>query len=228
MLTSSEFLPSEREFFDFLKIRFATVGIDFDDIEQYLLASLEISEKRFLLNKSKYFTSSNGKKAQFTATNYSSHALLLYELSRECFLRGRKDLAEKVYFLNIATTTTDLFYEVDLPLKTGCEHPLASVMGRAKFSSTSSLYFYQQCTLGSNLNSIGKEIYPSIDGSLFLYSKASLIGDVKVSGLVILARATYIKDAGPLSDCIVFGESPNLIIKPLSLEIKVNHTVFIS
>ena len=45
MLINSKFLPSEKEFFDFLKIRFATVGIDFNEIEKYLLPSLEISEK---------------------------------------------------------------------------------------------------------------------------------------------------------------------------------------
>ena len=226
MLSSSEFLPSEREFFEFLKIRFATVGIAFDDIEQYLLASLEISEKRFQLNKSKYFTSSNSKKAQFTATHYSSHALLLYQLSRECFLRGRIDLAEKIYFLNVSTTATDLFYEVDLPLRTGCEHPLGSVIGRAQFSESASLYFYQQCTLGSNLNSIGKEVYPVVDGSLFLYSKTTLVGDIKISGLVIAAHATYIKDIGPLNDCIVFGEYPDLVVKPLTKQIVANHSLF--
>jgi serine O-acetyltransferase len=226
VLSSSEFLPSEREFFEFLKIRFATVGIAFDDIEQYLLASLEISEKRFQLNKSKYFTSSNSKKAQFTATHYSSHALLLYQLSRECFLRGRIDLAEKIYFLNVSTTATDLFYEVDLPLRTGCEHPLGSVIGRAQFSESASLYFYQQCTLGSNLNSIGKEVYPVVDGSLFLYSKTTLVGDIKISGLVIAAHATYIKDIGPLNDCIVFGEYPDLVVKPLTKQIVANHSLF--
>ena len=226
MLSNSEFLPSEKEFFDFLKIRFATVGIAFDDIEQYLLSSLEISEKRFQLNKSKYFTSSNGKKAQFTATHYSSHALLLYQLSRECFLRGRIDLAEKIYFLNVSTTATDLFYEVDLPLRTGCEHPLGSVIGRAQFSESASLYFYQQCTLGSNLNSIGKEVYPVVDGSLFLYSKTTLVGDIKISGLVIAAHATYIKDIGPLNDCIVFGEYPDLVVKPLTKQIVANHSLF--
>ena len=226
MLSNSEFLPSKKEFFEFLKIRFATVGIDFNEIEQYLLASLEVSEKRFQLNRSKYFTSGDERRAQFSATHYSSHALLLYQLSRECFLQGRIDLAEKIYFLNISTTATDLFYEVDLPLRTGCEHPLGSVIGRAQFTESSSLYFYQQCTLGSNLNSIGKEVYPSVDGSLFLYSKTTLVGDIKISGLVIAAHATYMKDVGALNDCIVFGEYPDLVVKPLTKQIIANHSLF--
>ena len=226
MPSNSEFLPSKIEFFEFLKIRFATVGVDFDEIEQHLLASLEISEKRFRLNRSKYFASDEGRRARFSATHYSSHALLLYQLSRECFLNGRVDLAEKIYFLNIATTATDLFYEVDLPLRTGCEHPLGSVIGRANFSESSSLYFYQQCTLGSNLNSMGKEVYPSVDGALFLYSKSTLVGDVKTSGMVIVSHATYMKDVGPVNDCLVFGEYPDLVIKPLTKQIIANHSLF--
>ena len=226
MLSNSEFLPSKKEFFEFLKIRFATVGIDFNEIEQYLLASLEISEKRFQLNRSKYFTSGDERRARFSATHYSSHALLLYQLSRECFLQGRIDLAEKIYFLNISTTATDLFYEVDLPLRTGCEHPLGSVIGRAQFTGSSSLYFYQQCTLGSNLNSIGEEVYPSVDGSLFLYSKTTLVGDIEISGLVIAGHATYIKDVGKLADCLVFGEYPDLVVKPLTKKIIANHSLF--
>jgi len=226
VLSNSEFLPSEKEFFDFLKIRFATVGIEFGEIEQYLLASLEISEKRFQSLKTKYFVNSATGSARFSATHYSGHALILYQLSRECFLRGRNDLAEKIYFLNISTTATDLFYEVDLPLKTGCEHPLGSVIGKAQFSKSSSLYFYQQCTIGGNLNSIGQEVYPSVDGSLFLYSKTTLIGDVKISGLVVAGHATYIKNIGPLSDCIVFGEYPDLLIKPLTKQIVANHSIF--
>jgi len=228
MLVNSEFLPSEKEFFEFLKVRFSTVGIDFNDIKDYLMASLEISQIRFKLNKTKNFTSIDGSQARFSTTHYSTHALLLYQLARECFLQGRRDLAEKVYFLNIATTATDLFYEVDLPLKTGCEHPLASVIGRASFSPTSSLYFYQQCILGSNLDLGGHEVYPKVNGSLFLYSKATLVGEIEVTGLVILAHAAYAKDAGQLSNCIVFGSSPDLIIKPLSSEMKLNHSVFFS
>ena len=227
MLSNSEFLPSEKEFFDFLKIRFATVGITFDDIEQYLLASLEISEKRFQLNKSKYFTSSNGKKAQFTATHYSSHALLLYQLSRECFLRGRKDLAEKVYFLNIATTATDLFYEVDLPLRTGCDHPLGSVIGRAVFSAESSLFFRQNCNIGGNRDFQGTPIYPEVFGNLYMNPRSSIIGKCTVLGTVVLANGVYVKDHGLLENVVVFGTSPELTVKPISQLLIAQSSVFL-
>ena len=226
VLSRSDFLPSEQDFFKFLKVRFSTVGLDFDEVKSYLNSALEISEERFILNKSKYYTSSDRLRAQFNSTHYSSHALILYQLARECFLDGRIDLAEKVYFLNVATTATDLYYEIELPMRTGCDHPLGTVIGRADFSSESKLFFNQQCTIGGNFDSHGRAKYPKIDGLIFLHSKSSLIGDIQCSGVVILGHNTYAKDITILKDCLVFGEFPNLIIKPLTKQIVANHSVF--
>lgn len=226
MLFDSEFVPSEKEFFNFLRIRFATVGIDFDEIEPYLVASLETSSRRFQLNKSKYFTSSDGRSAQFSATHYSSHALLLYQLSRECFLKGRRDLAEKIYFLNISTTATDLYYEVDLPLKTGCDHPLGSVIGRAFFGSKSSLFFRQNCNIGGNRDATGTPIYPEVTGMLYMHPRSSIIGECTVSGIVVLGNGVYAKDCGPLENVVVFGSSPDLTIRPITESLITQSSVF--
>jgi serine O-acetyltransferase len=228
VLSNSEFLPSEKEFFDFLKIRFATVGLEFDELNDLGIIdrSMQVSEKRFSSLKTKYFMNPENTKARFVSTHYSGHALILYQIARECFLIGRSDLAEKVYFLNIATTATDLYYEIGLPLRTGCDHPFGTVIGRAEFTSEASLYFNQQCTLGGNLDSHGVPRYPKIDGSLFLHPRASLVGENYVSGLVILSNSTYVKDFGELRDCLIFGVSPNLVVKPLSSQVLSNHSFF--
>lgn len=226
MLSRSDFLPSKREFFEFLKVRFSTVGVSFDEMTSYLDSALEISEKRFILNKSKYYTSSDGLRAQFNATHYSSHALILYQLARECFLDGRKDLADKVYFLNIATTATDLFYEVDLPLRTGCDHPLGSVIGRARFGADSSLFFRQGCNIGGNRNDKGVLIYPEVHGSLYLNPRSSLIGACTILGFVVLSNGAYVKNCELLKDVVVFGISPNLTIKPIKESTVNNSSVF--
>jgi len=216
VLSDSEFVPSKKEFFEFLKIRFATVGINFNEIEQYLLASLEISEKRFQLIKRKYFVNSANVNARFSATHYSGHALILYQLSRECFLQGRNDLAEKIYFLNICTTATDLFYEIDLPIRTGCDHPLGSVIGRAIFDKNSSLFFCQSCNIGNNIDASGKASYPTVLGNLFMNPRSTILGQCTLRGSVILANGTYVKDHGILENVVVFGSSPQLILKPIS------------
>mgnify|MGYP000728141847 CR=1 FL=1 len=223
MLGRSEFIPSKEDFFEFLKVRFSTVGLNFDEIKSHLDAALEVSEQRFILNKSKFYTSSDGLRAQFSATHYSSHALLLYQIARECYLSGRKDLAEKVYFLNVATTATDLYYEVELPIRTGCEHPLGTVIGRASFSRESSLFFYNQNLIGGNFKTEGQTIYPNIEGNLYMFPRSSLVGDVTVEGSVILGNSTYVKDAGLLCDVIVFGSSPKLTFKSLKSDSRLIH-----
>ena len=228
MLSNSEFLPSEKEFYDFLKIRFATVGVNFDELMEagIIERSMQISEKRFSLLKKKYFLNPKNKKARFSATHYSGHALILYQIARECFLSGRSDLAEKVYFLNIATTTTDLYYEIDLPLRTGCDHPFGTVIGRADFSAESMLYFHQQCTVGGNFDSQNVPKYPKVEGLLFLHPRSSLVGETYCSGIVILGNGSYVKNLGTLNDCLIFGEHPDLIIKPLTKQIIANHSLF--
>ena len=223
MLSRSDFLPSKQDFFQFLKVRFSTVGLDFDEVKSYLDSALEISEERFILNKSKYYTSSDGLRAKFNSTHYSSHALILYQLARECFLDGRIDLAEKTYFLNVATTATDLYYEVELPIRTGCEHPLGTVIGRASFSRESSLFFYNQNLIGGNFKTEGQTIYPNIEGNLYMFPRSSLVGDVTVEGSVILGNSTYVKDAGLLCDVIVFGSSPELTFKSLKSDSRLIH-----
>ena len=225
MLANSDFLPSEKEFFEFLKIRFASVGLTLAELETHIWAALKVSEQRFILNKSKYYSSNDGSRAQFNATHYSTHALLLYQIARECFLNGRREIADKVYFLNIVTTSADLFYEVELPLRTGCDHPLGSVIGKANFDNDSSLFFNQNCILGGNFNSNGNIAYPQISGNLFLHPNAVLVGDVTVTGIVVLSNSAYVKDAGNLNDVVVFGNSPNLTTKPISDRLRANHSL---
>ncbi len=45
---------------------------------------------------------------------------------------------------------------------------------------------------------------------------SSLLGDTEIEGRVILSNGACAMDARQLKDCIVFGRSPDLIIKPLS------------
>lgn len=57
---------------------------------------------------------------------------------------GDTVLADKIYYLNKMMNSVDLFYEIELPMHFGLEHPLGTIMGRAKFGDY--FYFYQQCT----------------------------------------------------------------------------------
>ena len=60
--------------------------------------------------------------------------IFLYYLSHEIYANTQNTiLCDKIYYLNKIMNSVDLFYAIELPQKFGAEHPLGSVMGRAKY-----------------------------------------------------------------------------------------------
>ena len=110
-------------------------------------------------------------------------------------------------------SSVDISYEVKLPALWGCDHPLASVIGRGEFDPGATFFFAQNCNIGNN-----RGVYPKIAGNLHMLPNSALLGDTSISGNVVLANGAYVIDGGELSDCIVFGREPELVIKPLSAE----------
>ena len=73
--------------------------------------------------------------------------IFLYYLSHEIYANTQNTiLCDKIYYLNKIMNSVDLFYAIELPQKFGAEHPLGSVMGRAKYGD--GFFFYQGCTVG--------------------------------------------------------------------------------
>lgn len=90
----------------------------------------------------KYF---HGKISPFHSVMYCN---FLYWVSHLAYLDGALSVAEKVYYLNKTLNCAELFYASELPEIWLCEHPLGSVMGRAKYGNY--FFFYQGCTVGTN------------------------------------------------------------------------------
>ena len=133
----------------------------------------------------------------------------LYWLSHELY-RLRSEVADKVYYLNKLLNAVDLFYAIDLPKTWSCEHPLGSVMGRAVYGNR--FFFYQGCTVGGNYNN-GVLEYPIIGEDVIMYSNSKIIGKSIIGNHVKIAANAYIKNEIIPDNSIVFGQSPNLIIK---------------
>ena len=115
-------------------------------------------------------------------------------------------MCDKVYALNRALSSVDLYYEVELPDVFTFDHPLGSVMGRAKYSDF--FTFSQGCTIGNNHG-----VYPRLGERVFMMSNSKVIGDCEVGDNVVIAANAYVKDQDIPSNSLVFGASPNLIIK---------------
>ena len=115
-------------------------------------------------------------------------------------------MSDKLYALNKAMASVDLFYQVELPDIFTFDHPLGSVMGRASYSDY--FTFSQGCTVGNN-----RGIYPRFGQSVFMLSDSKVIGDCEIGSNVIIGAPAYVKDVDIPSNSLVFGQSPNLVIK---------------
>lgn len=100
----------------------------------------------------------------------------------------------------------DIFYDVELPAHFTPSHQIGTVLGRALFGD--GLYFLHNCTVGENH---GK--WPVIGKNCYLCAGSSVIGDCHIGDNVIVGAGCIVKNEDVPSDTMVFGQSPNLIIK---------------
>ena len=161
-------------------------------------------EKCFSPTPNKYYHS-NGE-TYFNPFHSGQYTVFLYFYSREVFLSGNSILADKIYYLNKIMNSCDLFYEVELPEYFSLDHPHGTVMGRAKYSD--GLSFAQYSTVGNN-----KGIYPVIGKNCRMCMNSAIIGNCHIGDNVTIGAGCLVKDTDIPSDSLVFGQSPNLIIK---------------
>ena len=136
----------------------------------------------------------------------------LYWVSHLLFKAGESHIADKIYYLNKMLNAVELFYEVELPDIWSCEHPIGSVMGRAEYGNY--FFFYQGCTVGGNRHGMGGEIiYPVIGEHVTMFSGSKVLGNSRIGDNVTLAANSYVINIDIPSNSIVFGQSPELIIK---------------
>lgn len=143
--------------------------------------------------------------------NSVMYCIYLYWYSKEMATRGYISIADRIYYLNKMLNSVELFHGIDLPEVWSCEHPVGSVMGRAKYGNK--FLFHQNCTVGGSQDKDGGICYPEIGENVLMYSYSSIIGDCNIGKNVVLSTGTSVINQNVPSDVIVFGKSPNLIFK---------------
>lgn len=173
-----------------------------------LLKALNRFEKCMAECSNKYINSRN--RVEFRLTHSVSYTIFLYLLSNQLFIQGDEDTATYIYYLNKIMHSVDWFYAINLPDIFMAEHPLGSVLGRAKYGD----YFmiYQGCTVGGNRNQSGL-FYPELKNHVIMYANSTVIGKTHIGSHVVVSSGAYLKDEVVPDNCIVFGQSPDLIIK---------------
>lgn len=173
-------------------------------INERLVGVLLRLEKCFRPNPNKYYHRSG--ETYFNPFHAGQYTTFLYFYSREVYINGNSLLADKIYFLNKIMSSCDLFYEVELPEYFKLDHPQGTVMGRAKYSNGFS--FSQYSTVGNN-----KGIYPVIGENCRMCMNSAIIGNCNIGDNVTIGAGALVKDEDIPSNSLVFGQSPNLIIK---------------
>ncbi len=192
-------------FFDIEKSYITLLEKNVDDV----LQKLDIC---FSSIKNKYYNS-NGK-TTFNPYHSGQYTIFLYYFSHAVSNAGAGELASKIYYLNKIMNGVDLYYEIELPPIFFLEHPVGSVMGRARYGNR--FCFQQNCTVGGN--NFFNDIYPIIGDNVWMFANSAIIGNSTIGNNVYVGAGCLIKDQNIPSNSIVFGQSPNLIIKQRSDE----------
>lgn len=173
-------------------------------VKNAIFGGVKRLERCFGPNPNKYYHRNN--ETYFNPFHSGQYNVFLYIMSNEIWKAGNSLLADKIYYLNKVLNANDLFYEVELPEFFCCDHPVGSVMGRAKYGN--GFRFTQCCTVGNNHG-----IYPIIGNNVRMCAYSSIIGDCHIGDNVTLGAHAAVKDEDVPANSIVFGQSPNLIIK---------------
>lgn len=157
---------------------------------------------------------------RFNPYHTAQYCMFLYVLSRCAYVEARNEpLAEKLYFLNKMLNSVDLFYQVELPKVFFVDHTLGTVLGRATYGEFFS--FRQHNTVGNNYGR-----YPVFGENVKLFAGAAVVGASHVGSNCWISAGTYVKDQDIPDNSIVFGASPNLIVKTKPADFFWEHSNF--
>lgn len=174
--------------------------IEIKDVHPVVLDRLKVCfqgiDNKYFKRNGKYF---------FSPEHSGQYLIYLYFYSNVfCFKSENNSLKDKFYYLNKILNSVDIYSEVELPPVFFLERPL----GTAEYGNN--FFAMQGCTVGGN-----KGKYPIIGENVKMFSNSKVLGDSHIGNNVWLSANTYVKDELIPNNSIVFGSTPNLIIKEL-------------
>lgn len=176
------------------------------ELKPFVDAALERLALCFARISDKYLPA--GRERQFNHRHTDHYAMFLYLVANTIRkMQGDMELADKVYALNKAMHAIDVYHEIELPEVFFFQHPLGTVLGRAQYGN----YFmvYQRCTVGAK-----DQVYPRIGEGVVMFGGSSIIGDCTIGNNVWLSSGATVLGQNVPDDSVVFGQSPNIAIKP--------------
>jgi serine O-acetyltransferase len=141
----------------------------------------------------------------FNSLQYSS---FLYLLANEGWrLNSDRVFADRLFCLNRALNSVDLFYAVTMPEVFFLSHGLGAVLGNASYGER--LVVFQHVTVGR----VG-DARPSIGSDVVLYPGATVTGHASIGERSVVAAGTVVHNVVVPPDSVVSGQGGELLIKP--------------
>lgn len=195
-----------------LRSFFIVTTDDINVLETSFDAVLNRCEYCFAQTPNKYYHHQNGD-AFFNPYVSTQYMIFLYYFSNTIYRVNAEysALCDKIYYLNKIMNGVDVYYAVELPDHFMVEHPVGSVMGRARYGE--GFMFYQNCSVGGIHLPENKIVYPVIGDNVKLFAGSMILGNCKIGNNVNISAGALVKNQDIPSNMNVFGISPNLIIK---------------
>lgn len=144
----------------------------------------------------------------FNHLHSDQYCMYLYMLSNLIYEKYKDvELATKLYYLNKALHSVDIYFTTKLPDIFLFVHPIGSILGRAEFSD----YFimYQGCTVGC----LNEGIFPVFKGKTIMYSNSQIMGKCTIGDNVCIASGISVINTDVPDNTIVMGTYPDYIFK---------------
>lgn len=177
-------------------------------LDGYVKLALQDMDVNYANSANRRFYDENG--LVFNPCFSITWMIFLYRLSHRLSIGGEQEYADKVYYLNKVMHSIDWYYAIELPVHFLGEHPLGTVLGRAKYGDY--FFVYQGCTVGGNRKN-GVLYYPQIGNNVIMYANSTILGDCKIGNNVVISANSYLINEVVPDNSIVFGSSPSIVIK---------------
>jgi serine O-acetyltransferase len=146
--------------------------------------------------------------AEFNHFNSLQYSTFLYLLGNEQWRTGSSDaLADRLFCLNRALNSIDLFYAVQMPEVFFLSHGLGAVLGNATYGER--CVFFQNVTVGRVADA-----RPVIGSNVVLYPGAVVTGNAIIGDGCVISAGTIVHGERIASNTVVRMGAGGLVVTP--------------
>ena len=186
------------------------------EIRQFLQQNMDAALKRleYCLSRSNMKHNRRDGEVVYNPLHSGHCSIFLYYLSQQVRQEGGT-CPQMVAYLNKMLNGLEVSPFVELPEYFFLEHPLGTILGRAKYKN--GFFCLQGCTVGAS-NAHEPLIFPEFGENVLLMAHSAVLGGAHIGNNVIFSFGSMIMDEDVPDNSIVFGRSPQAKIVTIGQE----------